>query len=63
MARFFYRVKNKQNKISQGYINASSISEAALKLEKQGYNILEIKEEFKNSFNKDGFAYDTRGWN
>ena len=54
MARFFYRVKNKQNKVAQGFINASGISEAALKLEKQGYTILEIKEEFRNTLSNKG---------
>ncbi len=52
MARFFYRVKNKQNKISQGYIEALSMPDAAEKLTKKGYIILEIKQEFESSFNK-----------
>ena len=39
MARFFYRVKNKQNKISQGYIEALSVPDAAEKLIKKGYII------------------------
>ena len=52
MARFFYRVKNKQNKISQGYIEALSVPDAAEKLIKKGYIILEIKQEYESSFNK-----------
>ncbi len=57
MARFFYRVKTKQNKISQGYIDALSMPDAAEKLIKKGYIILEIKQEFKNSFNNTGINF------
>ena len=45
MSRFFYRVKNNQNKIMQSHIEASSITDAAIKLEKMGYIVIEIKEE------------------
>jgi type II secretory pathway component PulF len=48
MASFFYKVKNKDSKIEQGIIKAVSFAEAASKLEKKGYIVLEIKEE--NSF-------------
>ena len=45
MKRFFYSVKTKNNDIVQDYINASSIADAALKLEKKGFIVLEIREE------------------
>jgi len=52
MSRFFYKVKNSEDKIIQNYIEASTITDAAIKLEKQGYIVLEIKEEtFHNNYN------------
>lgn len=45
MANFYYKVKNTNNKIEEGYINAVSLTDAAVKLEQKGYIVLEIKEE------------------
>ncbi|MCD7780396.1 MAG: type II secretion system F family protein, partial [Candidatus Gastranaerophilales bacterium] len=53
MSRFFYRVRNASGKILQDYISASSVADAAIKLEKKGCIVLEIKEDKKdvNNFN------------
>lgn len=45
MAKFFYSVKF-NNKIEQGYINASTMEDAANQLEYKGYIVLEISEVF-----------------
>ena len=52
MTRFFYRVKNRPNKISQGYIEALSMPDAAEKLIKKGYILLEIKQEYESPCSK-----------
>ncbi len=52
MSDFFYRVKDVNNKIIQGTINAVSISDAAERLEHKGYTVLEIKEEASNKYSK-----------
>ena len=49
MASFFYKVKNVDSKIEQGYIDAVSLTDAALKLEQRGFIVLEIKEESSSS--------------
>ncbi len=45
MKRFFYNVKTKNNQNIQDYIMANSVADAALKLERKGYTVLEIKED------------------
>lgn len=45
MPKFLYKVKNRQNEIISSSIFSESISNAASELEKQGFVILEIKEE------------------
>lgn len=47
MANFFYKAKDKNGKIAQGTFNATSLSDAANKLEQKGFVVLEIKEEIK----------------
>ncbi|MBQ8887326.1 MAG: type II secretion system F family protein [Candidatus Gastranaerophilales bacterium] len=49
MANFFFKVKNADNKIEQGSINAVSLTDAAVKLEQRGFIVLEIKEESSSS--------------
>ncbi|MBE7704508.1 MAG: type II secretion system F family protein [Cyanobacteria bacterium SIG29] len=49
MARFFYKAKNKNGDVVANSINASNISDAAIKLEKEGLVVLEIKEELSNA--------------
>lgn len=44
MAKFFYKVKNSENKIEQGSIEAINFTDAAAKLENKGYIVLEVKE-------------------
>lgn len=44
MAKFFYKVKNSENKIEQGSIDAINFTDAAAKLENNGYIVLEVKE-------------------
>ncbi|MBQ9244789.1 type II secretion system F family protein [bacterium] len=56
MRRFLYSVKNKNNQTFQNYIYAHSIADAAVKLEKQGYIILEIKEEEDSSSYSDNYT-------
>ncbi len=56
MSRFFYRVRTGNGKILQDYISASSITDAALKLEHKGYNVLEIREESENKSQLNNFS-------
>ncbi len=49
MSRFFYRVRTGDGEILQDYISASTIADAAVKLEQKGFVVLEIKEEVRNS--------------
>ena len=44
MSNYSYKAKNQYNEIIQGSINAQNITDAAVKLENQGYVVLEIKE-------------------
>ena len=60
MKRFFYNVKTRNNQNLQDYIMAQSVADAALKLERKGYIVLEIREDYDNiSFNTSyGTAYN-----
>ena len=49
MKDFFYRVKNKNEKITEGHIKALNFARAAKNLEAKGYTVLEIKEENQSS--------------
>jgi len=49
MTNFFFKVKNKENKVKQGTLIASSLADAAGKLEQSGYIVLEIKEQNNNN--------------
>lgn len=60
MSNFFYKVKNHNNEIVQGNIDALSLSDAAIKLEKKGFTILEIKEETKSSVQIDSVVSSTK---
>lgn len=45
MNRYFYKAKNKTGELVDGSINANNLADAAKKLEKRGYIVLEINEE------------------
>lgn len=45
MSRYLYKAKDKNNEIISDAINAMNISDAAAKLERKGYVVLEIKED------------------
>lgn len=51
MAKFFYKVKNSDNKIEQGSIEAVSFTEVASKLERKGFIVLEVKEAENTTYN------------
>lgn len=44
MTKFYYKVKNFENKIEQGSIEAINFTEAAARLEHDGFIVLEVKE-------------------
>ena len=50
MTNFSYKVKNQKGEIEQGSITATSITDAAIKLERNGFIVLEIRETNDNSF-------------
>lgn len=45
MSKFYYKAKDNNDKLTTGHIMASSISDAAVKLEKDGLVVLELNEE------------------
>ncbi len=49
MSEYFYRARDKENRIKEDYIQASNITEAAKIIEKHGLIVLEIKEEIPYS--------------
>lgn len=51
MSDFFYRAKDLNNKIVNGYLSAVSVSDAVSQLEYKGYIVLEVREE-ANNFNE-----------
>lgn len=50
MTSFSYKVKNQNGAIEQGSIDAVNLTDAAIKLERNGYIVLEIKEENDSRF-------------
>lgn len=48
MNNFYYKAKNSNGKITEGYIKAFSLADAANKIEKKGLCVLEISEESTN---------------
>ena len=39
MASFYYKVKNRENKVVEGYVKAANFRQAASKLENRGFII------------------------
>ena len=58
MANFSYRVKNSNGAIEQGSINAINLTDAAIKLERDGFIVLEIKEANSSDFIYSDYEYD-----
>ena len=57
MSDFFYRAKDLNNKIVNGYLSAVSVSDAVSQLEYKGYIVLEVREE-ANNFNENFIPLD-----
>ena len=58
MANFSYKVKNSNGAIEQGNIDAINITDAAIKLERDGYIVLEIKESSNSDFIYSDYEYN-----
>lgn len=52
MSRYLYKAKNKYNEIISDSINARNIADAAAKLERKGFIVLELKEDISSVFKK-----------
>ena len=58
MTIFSYKVKNINGQIEQGNITADSITDAAIRLERNGFVVLEIKEKNDSSFISSDYQFD-----
>ena len=58
MASFSYKVKNSNGAIEQGNIEAINLTDAAIKLERNGFIVLEIKEANSSDFIYSDYEYN-----